>query len=106
MFQSDPAHAIGEGEQEVVAAIGLSHQRAMGVEMLGLCLQQVGAIGENIQPHRHGRRCVQLHPLDMPPGEYGRVHEGLQGNRPERRGGTASGGSLEGRRELPAVRKH
>ena len=77
MLQSNSAHAIAEGQQEIVMIIvvgiekpvGLGHERAVRLEVLRLRLQQVSAIGEDVQPHWRGPRCIEVYPRHIAAGE-------------------------------------
>ena len=113
VLEADAAHAIGERQQKVVVivvmrieqTIGLSHERAVGGEMLGLRLQQIGAIGEHVEPHRHRAGRVEVDPLHVAPGEHGRIDQDFERHLLE--GGRGAGGrsDLQGGRELPVVRQ-
>ena len=64
MLQADAAHVIGEGEQEVVMIVvmravkfvGLLHQRAVRFQLLGFHLQQIRAVGHDVQMNRRDGR--------------------------------------------------
>jgi hypothetical protein len=44
-------------------------ERAVRLEVLRLRFQQVSPIGEDVQPHWRGPRCVEVYPLYIAAGE-------------------------------------
>jgi hypothetical protein len=113
MLEPDAAHAVGKRQQEIVVIvvagieqrIRLSHQPAMGVELLWFCFQKIGPVGEYVEAHRHRAGRIEVDALGVAPGEHGRIHQDFERDLLECRRGAGARCDLERGRELPAVRQ-
>src|SRR5580700_9795436 len=86
MLQADAAHVIGEREQNVVMIVvmravkfvGLLYQGAVRFQLLGLHLQQIGAVGDDVQVNGRDAARVQIQAREIPAREDRRIHQGVQ----------------------------
>ena len=113
MLEADAAHVVAEGQQEVIVIVvvravefvGLLHESAVRFELLRLDLQQIRAVGHDVQMNRRGAARVEVQALEIASGEHRRIHQRVERYRLERGNAGAACGGLQCSRELPALRE-
>ena len=111
MFETNAAHAVGQGNQEVVVIImrgakqlvGLLHESSMCSQVFGLDLEQFRPIGDDVQTRRRRAGRFEIEPLEVAACKHGRVHEIFQRDRFKRRDTAGRRRRFQRRGELPAV---